>query len=73
MKREDCKCDRCGEPVEAIDVTSYGSASKEYVAGPCGCPIPACPFCWRPIGADGKCGNIGCFFVGNIVPIPEMV
>lgn len=32
-----------------------------------------CPFCHTPIDEVGKCASLDCWFVGNIVPIPEFI
>lgn len=67
-------CARCGDELPRIDVTTWGDLpQRRYVYGLCDCPMPSCVFCHRAIDGAGRCVNLGCFFAGNLVPVPEWV
>ena len=66
------RCSRCGEPLPCVDATTMSDLEPRYIpTRDCECPAPRCPFCHTK-SDDGKCWNIDCFLVGNIIPIPEM-
>lgn len=70
------ECDRCGKALPQIDVTNFGDREPRYLDGMCPCPpLPksCCTFCRRPVDSGGRCENIDCFFVGQVVPDPVLV
>jgi hypothetical protein len=66
-------CERCGEPLHRINVTRPVDREPQYVLGePCECPGPRCFACGTRIDDRGRCPNIDCYMLFNIVPIPDV-
>jgi hypothetical protein len=66
-------CQRCGKELESIDVTPFGSRERVFIAaGECPCPGPRCPLSGGRLDERGRCQDIDCVLLLNVVPIPEM-
>lgn len=66
-------CPRCGEENSALEITMFGDARRRYHYEECPCPSPHCPFCSKPLDAEGRCTCRDCFMWTVLVPLPDMV
>lgn len=67
-------CPRCRSPrPQLAEITRPGDRKQRFIFAECHfCARPCCPFCQSTL-EGGKCWNVDCFMVAQIIPIPEMV
>lgn len=65
-------CERCGNPQDTVEVTSYGDPGPVYLPTGCDCPRARCPFSHGPLDIEGRCSDVDCFMWFTVIPVPEM-
>jgi hypothetical protein len=68
----DQTCERCGDPLEMVEVSTFAGPRKWIAGRDCPCPRPRCPFCSSALDAKQRCTDDDCFMWDTVIPLPVM-